>query len=144
MSSFSDYRDHVGSLPDKQFKSTLFRSDRLLLGLNCLERGQEQHPHVHADQDKFYFVLEGEGEFVVGEEKQVAGEGSRVGAGRRLTWCKESVGEAVGVVGGDCGVRVETTKATRIRPRRHEDHKEFDISVEGHVVRSVKSSSSSA
>jgi quercetin dioxygenase-like cupin family protein len=80
MSNFTHYRDHVGANPDKQFKSTLFRSDRLMLGLNCLERGQEQHAHVHAGQDKFYFVVEGEGEFVVGGETRSAGEGMVVWA----------------------------------------------------------------
>ena len=30
MQTFTDYRDHVGALPDKQFKSTLFRSGRLM------------------------------------------------------------------------------------------------------------------
>jgi hypothetical protein len=56
MSNFIDYRDRVGSNPDKQFKATLFQSGRLMLGLNCLEPGQSQHAHTHADQDKFYFV----------------------------------------------------------------------------------------
>ena len=59
MNTFADYRDHVGSLPDKQFKSTLFRSESPMLGLNCLSPGQEQHLHEHAGQDKFYFVVEG-------------------------------------------------------------------------------------
>jgi hypothetical protein len=42
MRTFADYRDHVGANPTKFFKSTLFQSERLLLGLNCLEPGQEQ------------------------------------------------------------------------------------------------------
>ena len=37
-----------------------------MLGLNCLSPGQEQHLHEHAGQDKFYFVVEGTGRFVVG------------------------------------------------------------------------------
>ncbi len=72
MTNFLDYQDHVGSSPDKFFKSTLFESPRLLLGLNCLEPGQAQSAHTHADQDKFYFVVEGEGEFVVGGERRRA------------------------------------------------------------------------
>jgi len=75
MSNLTHYSAHVGSNPTKQFKSTLFQSERLMLGLNCLEPGQEQHTHVHAGQDKFYFVVEGEGEFVVGDEKRAAGPG---------------------------------------------------------------------
>ncbi len=43
-----------------------------MLGLNCLEPGQEQRVHEHEDQDKFYFVLEGEGSFrwEAGKRKQ--------------------------------------------------------------------------
>jgi mannose-6-phosphate isomerase-like protein (cupin superfamily) len=76
----TDYRDHVGSHPDKQFKATLFESGRLMLGLNCLEPGQKQHVHVHASQDKFYFVIEGTGDFVVGDDRSSAGPGSVVWA----------------------------------------------------------------
>lgn len=80
MSNFRDYRDHEGSHPEKPFKATLFESGRLLLGLNCLEAGQLQAPHSHAKQDKFYHVVEGRGEFVVGDERQEAGPGVTVWA----------------------------------------------------------------
>jgi mannose-6-phosphate isomerase-like protein (cupin superfamily) len=78
--NFADYRDHTGAAPDKFFKSTLFQSKRLLLGLNCLEPGQTQAVHAHAGQDKFYFVVEGEGEITVGEETRSAGPGEVVWA----------------------------------------------------------------
>ena len=55
--------DHVGTRPDKFFKATLFRGEALLLGVNCLEPGQVQAAHDHADQDKFYYVIEGRGVF---------------------------------------------------------------------------------
>lgn len=80
MNTFADYRDHVGALPDKQFKSTLFRSERLMLGLNCLSPGQEQRLHEHAAQDKFYFVVEGTGRFTIGDEVRSAGPGTAVWA----------------------------------------------------------------
>lgn len=80
MTNFVDYRTHTGSNPDKLFKSTLFHSERLLLGLNCLDPGQIQSVHAHADQDKFYYVVEGEGEFVVGDETRRAGSGHAVWA----------------------------------------------------------------
>ena len=51
MELIKNLQDHVGSRPEKFFKDTLFRSDALLLGLNCLEPGQVQKPHDHADQD---------------------------------------------------------------------------------------------
>jgi mannose-6-phosphate isomerase-like protein (cupin superfamily) len=80
MSHFSDYRQHVGSKPDRFYKATLFQSRRLMLGLNCLEPGQAQSVHDHADQDKFYFVVEGQGEFVVGDETKTIGAGGVVWA----------------------------------------------------------------
>ena len=80
MSNFLDYRDHTGARPEKFFKSTLAESPHLLLGLNCLEPGQAQAVHAHAAQDKFYFVVEGQGEFTVGEETCVAGAGVAVWA----------------------------------------------------------------
>ena len=75
-----DYRDHTGSSAEKFFKSTLFQSSRLLLGLNCLEPSQTQATHTHADQYKFYFVVEGQGEFVVTDMTHQAGPGMAIWA----------------------------------------------------------------
>lgn len=72
--------DHAGERPDKFYKATLFRGDGLLLGVNCLEPGQEQAPHDHAGQDKFYYVIEGHGRFQVGDEESDAGPGELVWA----------------------------------------------------------------
>ena len=69
---------YSGSRPDKFFKSTLFQSRALLLGVNCLEPGQVQAAHDHAHQDKFYYVVSGRGRFVLGQEEVVAGEGEVV------------------------------------------------------------------
>ena len=80
MTNFADYHAHTGSGSEKFFKSTLFRGQHLLLGLNCLEKGQTQSVHTHAGQDKFYFVLEGEGEFALGAETRVAGPGTAIWA----------------------------------------------------------------
>lgn len=68
--------EYEGTRPQKFHKVTLFRSDALLLGVNCLEPGQVQNPHEHAGQDKFYYVVEGRGRFWLGEERvtAVAGE----------------------------------------------------------------------
>lgn len=75
MSYFEAYQAHVGVHPQKFHKATLFQSPNLLLGLNCFEPGQSQPVHDHEGQDKFYLVVEGEGEFVVGQERQRAGPG---------------------------------------------------------------------
>lgn len=88
MTSFANYRYACGSRPDKPFKDTLFSAEHMMLGLNCLEPGQVQAVHRHEKQDKFYFVLEGEGEFVVGEQVEVAGPGLAV-------WAPAGVGHGV-------------------------------------------------
>ena len=49
----------------KMGKATLFRSERILVGLNCFEPGQEHPLHAHAGMDKVYHVLEGRGAFVL-------------------------------------------------------------------------------
>ena len=72
--------DYTGARAEKFFKSTLFQSDALLLGVNCLEPGQVQKPHDHADQDKFYYVIEGRGRFWLGAEQVEAGAGEVVWA----------------------------------------------------------------
>ncbi len=90
MEEIKDYRDHVGSRLDKHYKTTLFQSERLMLGLNCLEPGQEQSVHAHTDQDKFYFVLEGEGLFTIGEKQESARQWTDcVGCRRCTSWCKK-------------------------------------------------------
>ena len=85
MATVIDYRSLNGSNPDKMYKATMFESPRLLLGLNCLEPGQSDRAHTHDGQDKFYFVLEGEGEFEVGGETVKAGAGHAVVASAGVT-----------------------------------------------------------
>ena len=76
MSNFIEAVTHAQCTQNKHFKFTFFQSDRLLVGLNTLLPGQEQHLHDHATQDKCYLVLEGAGEFTVGDETRqcTAGE----------------------------------------------------------------------
>jgi mannose-6-phosphate isomerase-like protein (cupin superfamily) len=78
--AIKDYRSHVPSKGGGVGKATLFQSPRLLLGLNCLEPGVEQRVHTHEGQDKFYHVLEGHGEFTVGDDVREAGVGHTVWA----------------------------------------------------------------
>ena len=49
----------------KMGKATLFRSERLMVGLNCFEPGQEHALHAHAGMDKVYHVISGSGAFVL-------------------------------------------------------------------------------
>ncbi len=72
--------DFVGVREEKFYKTTLFHSDRLMLGLNCLQPGQVQKPHIHEAQDKFYYVVEGNGRFWVGNQRVEASAGEIVWA----------------------------------------------------------------
>ncbi|HIF21444.1 MAG: cupin domain-containing protein [Gemmatimonadota bacterium] len=56
--------------PEKMGKSTLFRSERMLVGLNAFEPGQEHRLHAHQGMDKVYHVLEGRGIFLL-EDREV-------------------------------------------------------------------------
>ena len=57
--------DHAEWRSDKMGKSTIFESPRLLVGLNAFEPGQSHALHAHADMDKLYYVLEGDGVFLL-------------------------------------------------------------------------------
>ncbi len=59
----------------KMTKLDCFRSDRLLVGLNCFEPGQGQKVHTHDGADKFYFVVSGKARFVLGERTVEARSG---------------------------------------------------------------------
>jgi len=78
MTHFIDWREHTGIRPDKFYKATLWQGEHIMVGLNCLEPKQAQSPHTHEDADKFYFVLEGRGRFMVGDETREAETGSLI------------------------------------------------------------------
>jgi mannose-6-phosphate isomerase-like protein (cupin superfamily) len=65
--------DHAVFRPDKMGKHTLFESERLLVGLNCFEPGQEHALHAHAGMDKLYVVVSGSGRFLL-EGRELAME----------------------------------------------------------------------
>ncbi|BCA54007.1 cupin [Nitrospira sp. KM1] len=66
--SLSDYQQFSH---DKMKKNNIFETPRFFCDVYCFEAGQEQKGHIHGEQDKVYLVLEGEGTFQVGNEKQV-------------------------------------------------------------------------
>jgi quercetin dioxygenase-like cupin family protein len=92
MSSFSNYRDHIGANAERWFKSTIFLSPNMLVGMDCLEPGQAQPAHQHAGRDKLYVVVEGEGEFTVGDEARRLGPGG-------LAWAPADTAHGVVNVG---------------------------------------------
>ena len=62
--------EHAVYQPDRMGKATLFKSSRMLVGLNAFEPGQEHRLHSHEGMDKMYHVLEGEGLFLL-EDREV-------------------------------------------------------------------------
>ena len=78
MTYFYNWQEHAGSQPEKFYKTTLWRGDQVMVGLNCLGPGQSQSVHAHEGADKFYLVLQGRGSFTVGDEQNDAGEGTLV------------------------------------------------------------------
>ena len=68
----------VSFRPERMTKVNLFSVPELFLDVYCLEPGQQQAPHAHADAAKVYYVLEGEGTFLVGSEERALGPGHAV------------------------------------------------------------------
>jgi mannose-6-phosphate isomerase-like protein (cupin superfamily) len=78
MNNLIDWHEHAGADLEKFYKSTLWQSANLMIGLNCLEPGQVQKVHAHQEADKIYFVLEGHGRFSIGDRDEEAGAGMLV------------------------------------------------------------------
>jgi mannose-6-phosphate isomerase-like protein (cupin superfamily) len=64
-------QEHAVFKAEKMGKATLFESERILVGLNSFEPGQEHALHAHAGMDKVYQVVEGSGVFLL-EDREVA------------------------------------------------------------------------
>jgi len=57
--------EHAVYSPQGMGKATLFQSERMLVGLNGFEPGQEHRLHAHSGMDKLYHVLKGRGVFLL-------------------------------------------------------------------------------
>ncbi len=68
-------KDYQTFAEEKMKKLNVFETRRFFCDVYCFEPGQAQKAHAHEDQDKLYFVVEGQGTFQVGTESQVLGEG---------------------------------------------------------------------
>ncbi|MEO5929351.1 MAG: cupin domain-containing protein [Candidatus Kapaibacterium sp.] len=68
---------------EKLVKVNQFESDRMFVDYYFLRPGEEQKPHTHADSDKIYVVLEGNGTFLIGKGEHLlsGGEGAVAAAG---------------------------------------------------------------
>ena len=56
--------------PEKMGKSTIFKSEHILVGLNAFEPGQAHQLHTHEGMDKVYHVLKGQGLFIL-EDREI-------------------------------------------------------------------------
>lgn len=88
MSRCFDTNDVRETRDDKLAKHNLVETRRFFADVYVLRPGQAQAPHEHAGEDKCYFVLEGEGTVVSGDEVVGVGPG-------QLVWCP--AGEPHGV-----------------------------------------------
>ncbi len=61
--------EHAVFDAEKMGKSTIFRSDNILVGLNAFEPGQEHPLHAHGGMDKVYQVISGSGVFLLENEE---------------------------------------------------------------------------
>lgn len=86
--SFVDTRGSARFSAEKLQKVGLFETAHMFCDLYCLEPGQSQKPHGHAEATKFYFVLEGQ------VWATLAGEARELGPGE-LAWA--APGESHGV-----------------------------------------------
>lgn len=75
---FMNPMDFAQGRNDKPFKYAFLENERMLVGMNCLQPGQQQPLHDHPEQDKFYYVISGEGYFTVDGEARDCGAGTLV------------------------------------------------------------------
>ena len=72
-----EHKDVLANLrfsAEKMQKLNLFETRNFFCDVYCLEPGQEQKAHAHADEDKLYYVLAGRGTFQVNDEFTELGE----------------------------------------------------------------------
>lgn len=90
--------DHIAARAEfndsKMGKVQLATGEHLYAGLNCFLQGQEHKPHVHADQDKMYLVLEGCGQASVGDETREVAGGDMVFAPAGVVHGMKNTGES--------------------------------------------------
>ena len=73
--SFVDTRALVRFAADKLQKVNLFETPHMFCDVYCLEPGQSQKLHAHAEATKFYFVVEGRAHFTLGDDARELGPG---------------------------------------------------------------------
>jgi len=87
-------RRHAVFDAEKMGKATLYRSSRLLVGVNAFEPGQEHRLHSHAGMDKVYQVLEGSGLFLLEDRELPMSAGEMLIAPEGVPHGVRNTGEA--------------------------------------------------
>lgn len=77
---FFDTRDFVAFAGDELRKNNLLDEPQLTVDVYCLGPRQAQKPHQHDGQAKFYYVISGRGEFLLGAETRTLGPGELAAA----------------------------------------------------------------
>lgn len=67
--------DFIQFSDEKLKKNNLFETDNFFCDVYCLKPGQKQKAHTHAQEDKIYYVLKGNGLAQLGEEEFAVKEG---------------------------------------------------------------------
>ena len=67
--------DSANYASEKMGKSTIFKSERVMVGLNAFEPGQEHALHAHEGMDKVYHVIEGHGTFLLEDREEAMAPG---------------------------------------------------------------------
>jgi quercetin dioxygenase-like cupin family protein len=72
---FLDTNEFRRFAADKMQKVNLFETSQMFCDVYCLEPGQAQKVHAHPGATKFYYVIEGEGTFTLGDATRTLGPG---------------------------------------------------------------------
>ena len=63
---------------EKMQKIPIFDSEKYFFDIYCLKPGQDQRIHSHAESDKIYYVLRGNGRFHIGGDERDLAAGQAV------------------------------------------------------------------
>ncbi len=67
--------DHIKITQERWYKGTIYQSEHMLVGVDCLASGQSQPPHLHRGHDKMYYIHAGTAVFTIGTEESHATAG---------------------------------------------------------------------
>lgn len=72
---YFDSREYRAFSLEKMRKNNIFETSHMFCDLYCLEPGQSQKVHVHEDATKFYYIMEGTAQVLVGKRQRQVGPG---------------------------------------------------------------------